>query len=141
MYCGEEAREVPVATIIVDDSAFARRIIRHNLERMGCTVVGEADNGAQALNLFRSLKPNLITLDLLMPAVQGIDSMTAFRTIRKEDPSAAVLIVTSVPFEKTRDTFAQEGALGYIVKPFTPESFEQVRVRLQRAFPELASKR
>ena len=128
-----------VETLIIDDSAFARRVIRHHLENMGCTVVGEAENGAQGLKMFRQLKPRLVTLDLMMPAVERIDSLTAFRTMRKEDPGAAILIVTAVPFEKTRDSFAEEGALGYVLKPFTSSSFDQARLRLKRAFPDLSA--
>ncbi|GEM_PF-418238 len=131
-------KAVTVETLIVDDSAFARRIIRLQLEHLGCKVVGEADNGAQALKLFSALKPRLVTLDLMMPAVERVDALTAFRTIKKEAPNTAILIVTAVPFEKTRETFTEEGALGYIVKPFTPASFDQVRIRLLRVFPELA---
>jgi two-component system chemotaxis response regulator CheY len=121
----------------VDDSPFARKVIRHHLEEYGCIVVAEAENGAQAIKAFKELKPELVTLDVMMPAVGGVDSLAAFRAIRHEQPRAAILIVSSVPFEKTRDTFMEEGALGYIIKPFNRFSFDQVRLRLTRAFPEL----
>jgi two-component system chemotaxis response regulator CheY len=128
---------VAVRLLIVDDSPFARKIIRHHLETYGCTVVGEAENGAQAVPIFKELRPDLVTLDLMMPVVEGIDSLAAFREIRKVNPRAAVLVVSAIPFEKTRDTFTEEGALGYVVKPFTKYSFDQVRMRLGRMFPEL----
>jgi two-component system chemotaxis response regulator CheY len=121
----------------VDDSPFARKVIRHHLEEYGCIVVAEAENGAQAIKAFKELKPELVTLDVMMPAVGGVDSLAAFRAIRHEQPRAAILIVSSVPFEKTRDTFMEEGALGYIIKPFNRFSFDQVRLRLTRALPEL----
>ncbi len=127
-----------VGVLIIDDSPTARKIIRHHLERMGCTVLGEADNGALGLRLFRELQPQLVTLDLIMPTVENVDSNVAFEAMRKEDPSAAILVVSAIPFEKIRENMLEEGALGYIIKPFNKFSFEQVRPRLLRAFPELA---
>ena len=73
---------VSVEALIIDDSPVARRIIRHHLEQIGCKVVGEAENGFQGLNLFRELKPDLVTLDLIMPTFQGIDASEVFRTSR-----------------------------------------------------------
>ena len=131
---------VSVAVLIVDDSPFARKVIRHHLEQSGCKVVGEADNGAQAIKIYKDLKPQLVTLDVMMPSVDGIDSLAAFRAIRRENPSAAILMVSAIPFEKTRDTFMEEGALGYIIKPFNKFSFDQMRTRLVRLFPELVSR-
>jgi two-component system chemotaxis response regulator CheY len=128
---------VSVRVMIVDDSPFARKLIRHHLERYGCRVVGEAENGVQAIAMFKKLKPDLVTLDLMMPAVQGVDSLSAFRAMRAENPRAAILVVSAIPFDKTRDTFMAEGAVGYIVKPFTKYSLDQVRMRLARVFPEL----
>jgi two-component system chemotaxis response regulator CheY len=130
---------VPVEALIIDDSPVARRIIRHHLEQLGCKVIGEAENAAVALKLFRAHKPQLVTLDLIMPAVDGVDAAQAFRAMKKENPSAEIVIVSAVPFEKTRRTMAQEGALAYIIKPFNKFSFEQARMRLLRAFPELAA--
>jgi two-component system chemotaxis response regulator CheY len=129
--------QVGVKVLIVDDSPFARKVIHHHLEQYGCTVVGEADNGAQAVRMFKELEPDLVTLDVMMPAVEGVDSLKAFRAIREENPNASILIVSAIPFEKTRDTFMEEGALGYVIKPFTRYSFDQVRMRLSRVFPEL----
>jgi two-component system, chemotaxis family, chemotaxis protein CheY len=128
---------VAVKVLIVDDSPFARKVIRHHLEEYGCKVVGEAENGAQAIRLFKELQPDLVTLDVMMPAVEEVDSLQAFRAMRQDSHHAAILVVSSVPFEKTRDTFMDEGALGYIVKPFNKYSFDQVRLRLTRLFPQL----
>ena len=95
-----------VSALIIDDSPFARKIIRHHLTKLGFKVVGEAETAAQGLKLFRELKPKLVTLDVMMPERDGIDSLAAFRTMRNEAPDTAVVVVVSaVPFEKTRDTF------------------------------------
>ena len=128
-----------VNVLIVDDSPFARKVIRHHLEQYGCKVVGEAENGAQAVRMYEELRPDLVTLDVMMPTVEGVDSLSAFRAIRNRAPRAAILMVTAVPFDKTRDTFMEEGALGYIIKPFNKYSFDQVRMRLARVFPELGA--
>jgi two-component system, chemotaxis family, chemotaxis protein CheY len=128
---------VPVEVLIIDDSPVARRIIRHHLEQIGCKVMGEAENATIGLRLFREHKPQLVTLDLIMPAVDGVDAAQAFRSMRKESPRTQILIVSAVPFEKTRRTMADEGALAYIIKPFNKFSFDQARIRLQRVFPEL----
>ena len=128
---------MPVSVLIVDDSPFARKLIRHHLEGYGCHVAGEAENGLQAIAMFRELHPDLVTLDVMMPAVDGIDSLAAFRTMRSDNPRAAILVVSAIPFDKTRDTFLAEGAVGYIVKPFNKYSLDQVRMRLGRIFPQL----
>jgi two-component system response regulator DctR len=77
----------------------------------------------------------LVSLDVMMPERDGIDSVAAFRTMRKESPETAIVVVSAVPFEKTRDTFLNEGAIAYVIKPFGQFSFEPVRQKLQRAFP------
>jgi two-component system chemotaxis response regulator CheY len=131
---------VAVEALIIDDSQVARRIIRHHLEQIGCKVTGEAENPSLGLKLFRQAKPQIVTLDLIMPSVDGVDAGQAFRSMRRENPATRILVVSAVPFEKTRRTMADEGAIAYIIKPFNKFSFEQARVRLQRLFPELAER-
>ena len=126
-----------VEALIIDDSPVARQMIRHHLELLGCTVIGEAENPAFGLKFFRERKPQLVTLDLIMPAVNGVDALAAFRAMREENPSAKIVVVSAVPFEKTRRTMMEEGALAYVIKPFNKFSFQQARMRLLRAFPEL----
>lgn len=130
---------MPVTTLIVDDSNLASQIIRYHLEKIGCSVVGVARNAAQGLRLFRELKPRLITLDLMMPKIESIDSMMMLRAVKKETPETVVIVVSVVPFQKTQNNFHHGGVLAYIVKPFNQYSFEPVRIKLLRAFPELAS--
>jgi two-component system chemotaxis response regulator CheY len=127
-----------VRVLIVDDSPFARKIIRHHLQKCGCQIVGEAENAAQALTLFRDLKPDLVTLDVMMPERDGVDSLRAFRLMRNECPDAKIIVVSAVPFEKTRSTFLEEGALAYIVKPFNQFSLDPVLRKLIRIFPALS---
>jgi two-component system chemotaxis response regulator CheY len=126
-----------VEALLIDDSPVALRVIRHHLQQIGCRIVGESENAWLGLKLFQELKPQLVTLDLIMPAVEGIDAIQAFRSIREESPRTQIIVVSAVPFERTRRGMVDEGALAYIVKPFTKFSFDQARVRLQRVFPEL----
>jgi two-component system chemotaxis response regulator CheY len=129
-----------IEALIIDDSPVARRVVRHHLEEIGCKVADEAENPYTGLRLFRERKPQLVTLDLIMPAVDGIDALQVFHTMKKENPRAEILIVSAIPFEKTRRTMADEGALAYIIKPFNRFSFDQARMRLLRAFPQLAGR-
>ena len=130
-----------VRALVVDDSIFVRSMIRRQLERIGCTVVAEAENASQGLNLFRSLKPDLVTLDIVMAEADGIDSLNAFRAIRQEAPEVPVIMMTAMPFDESRETFMRAGAQDYILKPFNSEAFEQIRKKLAAIFPELNPRR
>ncbi len=123
--------------LIADDSAFMRDIIRHYLEFFGCEVIAEAENALQAVRLCRALRPDLVTLDVVMPQVDGIDALAAFREIRKDNPNLPIIVISAMPFDHTRQTFLAEGALDYIVKPLTPNTFKQVYRKLKQLFPEL----
>jgi len=126
-----------VRALIVDDSHFIRDLIRRHLERIGCQVVAEAENASQAVSLFRSLKPNLVTLDLVMDEAGGMDSLAAFRAIRADAPDVPIIVMTAVPFGESRETFLSAGATDYIIKPFNNATFEQIRRKLAGKFPEL----
>jgi two-component system chemotaxis response regulator CheY len=123
-----------VKALIVDDSPFARRVIRHHLTSFGCKIIGEAENAAKALELFNEFKPDLVTLDVMMPEVGGYDSARLFREMRLLNEGLAVVVVSAVPFGKIRDSFLEEGALAYVIKPFNKFSFEPVRQKLVRMF-------
>ena len=125
--------------LIIDDSAFMRRIIRHHLTKSGCKVIGEAENAAQGLRMFHALKPDLITLDVMMPEAEGMDSLRALREMRAALPDLTAIMVSAVPFDKIRDSYLKEGAIAYIVKPFTQFSFEPVRQKLLRVFRQNAA--
>lgn len=129
-----------VNTLIVDDSNTASQIIRYHLEKIGFSVVAVARNAAEGLALFHKFKPRLITLDLMMPAAGGIDSMMMLRAVKKEAPETVVIVVSVIPFQTTQDSFHESGVLAYIVKPFNDYSFEPVRRKLLSAFPELTAK-
>jgi len=133
---------MPVKALIVDDSAPARQLIKHYLSKMGCLIAGEATNSADGLKLFRELKPDVVTLDLMMPkrdAADTLDAMVALRTMKKEAPALVIVVVSAIPFQKTIDSFLNEGIIDYVVKPFTQYSFDPAARKLEKIFPELGS--
>jgi two-component system chemotaxis response regulator CheY len=130
-----------VNALIVDDSAFAREVIAYHLRETRCTIVGEANNAAEGLKLFRKLNPDIVTVDLLMPISENVDAAALVKTMKQERPRVAIIVVSTVPFEKTMQDFLDQGVLAYIVKPFTEYSFRNTQLKLSREFPELANLR
>ncbi|WP_421077771.1 response regulator [Methanothermococcus sp. Ax23] len=114
-----------VRTLVVDDSAFMRNILKKILSTTNkYVVVGEASNGKEAIEKARELKPNLITMDIVMPELTGIE---ATREIKKEFPDIKIVMCTSVDQEKKMIEAIDAGADGYIVKPFqAPKILEQL---------------
>ncbi len=130
---------MPVTALVVDDSAAARQVIGYHLRQAGCTIVGEAANAADALRLMRELKPNIVSLDLIMPTKEDIDSLTLVRTIKKEAPEVAIIVVSVIPSERIRHDYLAEGVFAYIVKPFNDYALDTIRLKLRRTFPALAA--
>ncbi|MCE5168066.1 response regulator [Paenibacillus profundus] len=101
--------------LIVDDAAFMRMMIRDILTKNGFDVVGEASDGAQAIEKYKEHKPDLITMDITMPEMDGI---TALKEIRKIDPSAKVIMCSAMGQQAMVIDAIQAGAKDFIVKPF-----------------------
>ena len=78
--------------LVVDDAMLMRRLIRDVAAEAGWEVAGEAKNGAEAVELYRSLRPDLVTMDVVMPQMGGLE---ALRLIRAEDPQARIVMVTA----------------------------------------------
>jgi two-component system chemotaxis response regulator CheY len=125
-----------VRVLIVDDSVFVRDVLRHHLECIGCEVVAEAENTAQALDLFRTVAPSLVILDVAVPQTGGIGALALFRIMRRENREVPVLVV-SPALPEVRKSFLSEGALDCLVKPLNAASFEQICSRLIGVFPQL----
>jgi CheY-like chemotaxis protein len=126
-----------VRVLMVDDSVFVRDVLRHHLECIGCEVVAEAENTLQALDLFRTVAPTLVTLDVAVPHTGGIGALALFRIMRTENPGIPILVISASAFPEIRKALLREGALDYVIKPFDASSFEQVCNSLIRMFPEL----
>ena len=104
--------------LVVDDAMFIRHIIGDLLTQHGHEVVGEAANGAEAVEQFRELRPDITTLDIVMP---GKDGITALREIISEDPEAKVIMCSALREKPKVLEALQAGACDYIVKPVRPE--------------------
>lgn len=101
--------------LVVDDAAFMRMMIKDILTKNGFDVVGEAADGAQAIEKFQELRPDLVTLDITMPEVDGIEALKKIRTI---DPSARVIMCSAMGQQGMVIDAIQAGARDFIVKPF-----------------------
>ena len=128
---------MPVSALIIDDSPTARQNIKYYLNFIGCDVAGEAEHAADGLRLFRELKPDIVTVDLIMPKLGSLDPLGAVRTMKQELPDLVVIVVSAVPYTQTMESYLKEGVLHYIVKPITQFSFDPAARKLQRIFPEL----
>ncbi len=129
---------MPVTVLIVDDSRTARHVIGYHLRNAGCKIVGEAESAMDALAMVRELKPDLVTLDLMMPVKGDIDSKALVRIIKKEAPATRVIIVSVIPYDAVQREFKDEGVFAYVVKPFNEFAMRTIKLKLKRAFPELA---
>lgn len=105
--------------LIADDASFMRQMIREIIEPEGHEVVGEATNGIEAVELFRELQPELVTMDIVMPKRSGIDAVKA---ILSEQPSACIVMCSALGQETLVTEALQAGARDFIVKPFKPDS-------------------
>ena len=101
--------------LIVDDAMIMRLRIREIAMQSGWEVVGEAKNGEQAIEMFRSLKPDLVTMDIVMPSMDGVE---ALRAIRVEEPMARICMVSAVNQREKLAECIQLGAIDFIVKHF-----------------------
>lgn len=101
--------------LIVDDAAFMRMMIKDILTKNGYEVVGEANDGLQAVEKYKELSPDLVTMDITMPEMDGI---TALREIRKYDPNAKVIMCSAMGQQAMVIDAIQAGAKDFIVKPF-----------------------
>ncbi|TFB23202.1 response regulator [Filobacillus milosensis] len=101
--------------LVVDDAAFMRMMIKDILEKNGFEVVGEAEDGQQAVEKYQELNPDLVTLDITMPEKDGI---TALKEIVGQDPSAKVVMCSAMGQQAMVIDAIQAGAKDFIVKPF-----------------------
>jgi two-component system chemotaxis response regulator CheY len=101
--------------LVVDDAVFMRRMLANILEEGGHEVVAEAVNGKESLEQYQKTKPDIVTMDIIMPEMGGID---AVKEIVKRDKNAKVLIVSAMGQQQLVVEAIQAGAKDFIVKPF-----------------------
>ncbi len=107
-----------IRVLVVDDAAFMRMMIKDILSKNGYDIVGEAENGLKAVEKYQELKPDLTTMDITMPEMDGI---TAVKEIKKVDPAAKVIMCSAMGQQAMVIEAIQSGARDFIVKPFQPD--------------------
>ncbi|MCM8710948.1 response regulator [Clostridium sp. SYSU_GA19001] len=104
--------------LIVDDAAFMRMMIKDILEKNGFEVIGEANNGLKAVELYKKEKPDVVTMDITMPDMDGIE---AVKSIRAFDPGAKIIMCSAMGQQTMVMDAIRAGARDFIVKPFQPD--------------------
>jgi len=104
--------------LIVDDAAFMRMMVKDILTKNGYEVVGEAQDGAQAVEKYKELEPDLVTMDITMPEMDGI---TALKEIKKINSEAKIIMCSAMGQQAMVIDAIQAGAKDFIVKPFQAE--------------------
>lgn len=111
--------------MIVDDVSIMRFTIKGHLQRLGHNIVAEAANGDEAIKMYTTTKPEIVTMDITMPAVNGIrNGIEALEKIREVDKNAKVIMITSHGEEKLVMEAVTKGAKGYVLKPITEEKLK-----------------
>lgn len=105
--------------LIVDDAAYMRRLVGIMVKKGGHEVIGEAETGQIAIDLYPQLKPDLVILDILMPDMNGLEVL---KRIKQMDPDARVLMCTASEQSSHVQESLDSGASGYVVKPFTQDT-------------------
>lgn len=109
--------------LIVDDALFMRATIGNMLTQWGFEIVGEASNGKEAVKLYKELQPDLVTMDLTMPVMSGLE---AVKQIIPEYPDAKIIMITAMGQQRIIVEAIESGAKDFITKPFTPDKLKAV---------------
>lgn len=109
--------------LIVDDSRTSRKILKGILESEGYEVVGEATNGQEGYERYAELKPDVVTMDITMPVLDGIE---ALKKIKGEYPDAKVVMVTAAGQKTKMVEAVQNGANEFVSKPFESEQLKKI---------------
>jgi two-component system, chemotaxis family, chemotaxis protein CheY len=118
--------------LVVDDALFMRKMICGVAAEAGWEVVGEAGDGTEAISQYQKLRPDLVTMDLVMPVMGGLE---ALRQIRALDPEARVVVVTALDQKQALMDSIRDGAIDFVVKPFERQRILNLLVKLGGALP------
>lgn len=114
---------MPARILIVDDAIFMRSMLKDIFKKNNFEVAGEAENGLEAVKKYKELRPDLTTMDIVMPEMNGIE---AVREIMKFDPDAKVLMCSALGQEALVTESIEAGARDFIIKPFSPKMVLEV---------------
>ena len=104
--------------LVCDDAAFMRMMIKDILSKNGYNIVGEAENGAKAVEKYAETKPDLVLMEITMPEMDGIQ---ALKKIKESDPGAKIIMCSAMGQQAMVIESIQSGAKDFIVKPFQPD--------------------
>ncbi|HBG16693.1 MAG TPA: two-component system response regulator [Firmicutes bacterium] len=104
--------------LLVDDAQVIRVMLTKILKAAGYEIAGEASNGLEAVEKYKDLNPDLVTMDITMPTMSGIE---AVREIRKYDPEAKIIMCSAIGQKSMVIEAIEAGARNYIIKPFEPQ--------------------
>lgn len=113
--------------LVCDDALFMRAMVGEILARAGYAVVGEAGTGAEAIEAYKALRPDLVTMDVVMPEMGGID---AVREITRLDPRARILMCSAAGQQALVQEALDAGAADFVVKPFQASRVLEAAERL-----------
>ena len=116
--------------MVVDDSRIVQMQMQKILSDTEYEIVACCQNGEDALDMYDQIQPDLVTMDILMP---GMDGLETARTILQKHPEARILMVSSLAYDDTINEAKDIGAKGFVYKPFDPE---QIVMSMQKAFSE-----
>jgi two-component system, chemotaxis family, chemotaxis protein CheY len=116
-----------IKILFVDDSSFMRTILKGIILKEPFVLAGEAANGREAVELYKTLKPDIVTMDIVMPEMDGIDAVKAIRAF---DPEAKIIMVSAMGQQSMVIDSIQAGARDFIIKPFHPPRVQEALKRV-----------
>lgn len=125
-----------VRILIVEDAQYVVDMLKEMLEACGHQVVGAALNGEGAIEKYKELKPDLVTLDIVMPKMDGL---TTLEHILKHDPDAKIVVVSALGESKIREESLEVGAKAFIAKPFEMEDLIKTIEQVMESPPNQSS--
>lgn len=128
----DESRQL--RAMVVDDSGIIKSQLVRIIQQSGCVVVGLASDGSEAVDMYKKLMPDFVTMDVEMPNMNGLE---ALGKIVEHDRGAVVIMVTTVSNKAMVLESVKAGAKNYILKPFTPET---VKASITKCFPGVVLK-
>jgi two-component system chemotaxis response regulator CheY len=130
----ERRATVKPKVLIVDDAIFMRRMIGDILQENDFEVIGEADTGSSAMKRFKELKPDLVTMDIIMPEMNGIE---AVKGIISEDPQAKIIMCSALGQQALVKDALEAGAKDFLIKPFNPSRVVEVVNKVLNVSPKV----
>jgi two-component system chemotaxis response regulator CheY len=121
-YNGLKRNKVAHRVLIADDAMFIRRSISKILSSVGYEIVGEAENGKEAIDKYLELSPTIVTMDITMPVMEGIE---AVEKIIEKDNTAKIVMVSAMGYQNMVKEAILKGAKNFVVKPIKPDNVKR----------------